>query len=149
MYKSTEQLKKEGYTPPFREPSSYSIEEHPIDQVFRDHNGYRVFWTDENEQVQEIKYFHAYQEGDPFPKIPEMDSFRGLEDKGEHVKIFKDLNEERGLARLIRFQINSYYNKRDFLYVELHLLKNANLNAGNEVYGNSKNVQHDAMHEIK
>ncbi len=31
---------------------------HPVDQVFRDHNGYRAYFSNEKQEYIEIKYYH-------------------------------------------------------------------------------------------
>lgn len=138
------------------QPSSYQIFEHPVNQVFRDHNGYRILWTNSNRQVQEKKYFiytYMLQDQIPFPDIPEIDSFTGLSAKGDHIKIYKDPGLEQGYARGVEFEVESEYpltgSRRKLQYLEIHLPLEARLSPGTEVYGNPKSPTHDIMSEIQ
>lgn len=139
------------------ETLNYKIEKHDVDQIFRDHNGYRIFFDDEKDEVQEKKYFedgegNYWRRDDiPSPVIPEQELSQfvglGFEDK-KHIRIFRDLSPgAQGYANVIHYSTS----KGDFgplYYVEMHIPKNENLSAGNEVYG-GKFSTHEAIKEIK
>ncbi len=119
---------------------------HDVDQVFRDHNGYRIYYDDENHIVQERIYCEAqyYKENEMYwPKLPldipatVKSNFRYLNVTTPGVIIIKDLNAgEQGYANVLLFKES--YNGYDFKdgcgrlgnHVEIHLPASQELNAG-------------------
>jgi hypothetical protein len=118
----------------FVTPVSYTIEKHDVDQVFRDHNKYRLYFDNEQEEIIEKMYMDKgitsdSHHGIPFPIIDESEMFRGLEAGGKHVKIFRDLEKgAQGYTNVIHYKVNAHakcghwFDKDDPLYyVEIHL----------------------------
>ncbi|MDI6721574.1 MAG: hypothetical protein QMD85_04230 [Candidatus Aenigmarchaeota archaeon] len=144
----------------FIQPISYRIERHDADQVFRDHNGYRVYFDNESGEVIEKRY---YEDGEkdwinypldnvPFPRIRESDRFKGLKSGDKHVKIYRDLPEgEEGYADAVHYNVpsmNHNFREHERLhYVEIHLPVSQKLSPGTELWG-GKFPRHDTMKGI-
>jgi len=155
-------------------PESYTIERHPVIQVFRDHDGYRVYF--DNEETGEYIEKKYYEDGEassydfewdsdgyhriPFPLIEKNERFKSLESiaRYEHVRVFRDLNEnEQGYVDILHYTIKNLMHVSGgaseisgLYYVEIHLPKNKKLCAGNEAWNTSViHIEHDTMKEIK
>jgi hypothetical protein len=126
-------------------------ERHPVDQVFRDHNGYRVRWTSANGVDVEVKYLSSRRTRQIQEIPPEILSrftqTNGIVDEG--VKIIRDLDDERGFAQVLHYDGMRRIGQ-DFkeTYAEIHLPKSQRVSPGNEVWG-GKNKKYDHMGEIK
>ncbi len=147
-----------------------SYDSHPTDQVFRDHDGFRLIYTDGEGILRENKYFSALINLDNGLKVfvenmPEEIGKRfkyntPLEfsivyeespiELPQPFLIIKDLKEgERGFANTIKHK----YVRQNLIdlersYTELHLPKNQNISPGNEVFGGKFKVESE-MHEVK
>lgn len=150
-----------------REHNEYiGFESHPVDQVFRDHDGFRLIYTDEEGILRENRYSSIllnpdYRREVHLENIPDevRKKFRynaslGLEEGYREychpTCIIKDLKEgERGFANTIRYK---FIRARDYdlekSYTEVHLPKNQNISPGNEVFGGKFRVKAE-MHEVK
>jgi hypothetical protein len=147
-------------------PTRYYYEQHDVDQIFRDHNGYRLIWDDSNEAVNERKYLCSGG-GGPFPDSLDW-KFRALNEHKSHVVIFRDLEQgKQGYAEVVnywitypdssytlweKFAVHREYRKRGegwFHYVEIHLPKNQQLLPGEEVYYRGKFLRHGPISEVK
>ena len=140
-------------------PISYKIEKHDVDQVFRDHNGYRVYWDNEDGEVIEKKYYQGGAKNwshVPNPIIEGEHEFIAAEDDEKQIRIYRDLEAKtQGYANVIHYTINAY-NKygshidedNPLYYVEIHLPEDGKLSPGNETYGLKPRI-HDNMSEIK
>jgi hypothetical protein len=130
--------------------SSIRYVSHPVDQVFRDHNGYRVFFSDNNQEYVEIKYYPGPGELEEALKIPENIA-RNFTDphslaRYRQVKIFRDLEpKSRGIAHILKFRsvIGDEYSN-----VEIHMPKDSDISPGNETYGPPRHKIHSEMSEI-
>ena len=133
-------------------PSRYHITEHPADQVFRDHKGYRIYFTNGNEEIIEKKYMeppsYHHPEDFPFPIIEETNKFKSFKPKlKKSIRIFKDLPlRERGKTIILKYSLPKIEDS--FEYIEIHLPRNAQLSPGNEVYGGKAKIN-DSLEEIK
>jgi len=130
-------------------------EEHPVEQVFRDHNGYRLLYTDENSVVREKKYYskgtcyHCSRIGFPEDtpdEIKEKFSYRS-----EKIVIIKDLAPgEKGYARVIHHDayLPSIPGTVPATHVEIHIPKDKKIDPGTERWG-GKFPKNANMGEIK
>lgn len=121
-------------------PTQHWLERHDVDQVFRDHNGYRVYFTEAEGRVIEKKYFSDGEASRmnysniPFPEFKDL-RFKGLQERTDHVKIYKDA-DGKGYAEVLHYKGDWSHNGNDHLYyVEIHLPQDAKLSPGNESYG--------------
>ncbi len=144
----------------FVEPVEYHLRHYPVDQVFRDHDGWRVYLTlGENKQVRELKFYDESNENF-LPRIEEKDRFTGLrtETADSNVMVYRDVKAgERPYVEMVRF-ITSPRSERaekfrdrinlDKKYVEIHLSEDSKMGAGNETYG-GKYKHHADMEEVK
>ena len=147
-----------------------SYDSHPVDQVFRDHDGFRLIYTDGEGILRENKYFSTLINLDNGLKVfvenmPEEIGkkfkynapleFREVYEESrpefhQPFLIIKDLKEgERGFANTIKHK----YVRRKFIdlersYIEVHLPRNQNISPGNEVFGGKFKVESE-MHEVK
>ena len=68
------------------------VQTHNVDQIFRDHNGYRILYDDSNGKIHEVKYLEVpnYMQ---FPRVNTEDSskFLELETSDKHINIYHDL----------------------------------------------------------
>ena len=131
----------------------------PVEQVFRDHDGYRIYFMGEKNQLSEYKVYTGYPncfengssviEGLP-EKVKDMLVFTNNIEENK-VRIIKDLKEgEHGYANIVAYkQVLCANPDRDQYYVEIHLSETQGLSPGNEIYGNRKNLKKDSMSEIK
>ena len=132
--------------------AEHRIVQHPADQVFRDHNGYRVLYTDESGLVREARYWDKGAE--PCPDITLPMSMRGPCEPGQNLKVFKDLQpEERGFATSVQyrargFALGSFWFDGVHAYTEIHLPNDEELSPGNETWG-GKHKKHAPMLELK
>lgn len=161
-------------TVPYQEvskPIEYNIKTYPVDQIFKDHNGYRIIFTDENQLVQEqnignLTYnipqgrvscgeFWNYPPTVTNPEL--LEYFRGLrESPVDSAHIYKDLTEnKRGEVRILDYSIKTtcYAEPREGLhmsYVEMHLPKSQKISPGFDHIKKGKNThEHPAIIEIK
>jgi hypothetical protein len=115
---------------------------HPVEQVLRDHDGYRVIYTGENGVMQEEKYFES---GVKIESIPQDISGKfKVMDANKHIILIKDLEQgEPGYADVIDTEWASTK------YVEIHLPKDKSLESGVEAWTSGKTTKHAPMSEIK
>nr|MBA4404844.1 hypothetical protein [Nanoarchaeum sp.] len=153
------------------QPHYKRFESLPVDQVFKDHNGFRIYFTDQNGKIEERKYFDAgnldVRNGNisyayKYLMIP-ADIPDSIDVKFEiiskekpspgAVTIFKDLApDQRGYANILWFEqympVGRVNNLLDCYYVEIHIPSNQGLSAGIEVYGGKFPIK-ESMREIK
>jgi len=126
--------------------SSYRYVEHPVEQVFRDHDGVRTFFTDADNRVVEYKYYYR-DHLKPSPDKEIASRFRNLDDS---IAIYNDLpNEQRGFAKVLLYNHAGIFGglARDNC-VEIHRPRNSLVSPGNETYG-GKFKTDSQMGEIK
>ncbi|MBT3297448.1 hypothetical protein HN385_00835 [archaeon] len=140
-------------------PENYSYNHYPVNQVFRDHDGYRIIFDDENGRVQEIEFqdnnhitYHHW--GYIYPNVPEDNHFSDLSNLEGYIKIFHDLEiEEEGYADAIIYKLpQSVLDgvQRDYNYVEIHLPLDQELNPGLERWGHHpQHMIEGTMKEVK
>lgn len=133
---------------------SYSIENRTIDQIFRDHNGYRLYSHTDNGLVTENKYYQGQRHQIFFPEAQQFQSLR--EQRRENVTIYRDLPaEEQAFARILTYTVRgctlSYDQKemRPFFIVDVHLPRNMGLAAGIDSYIEGKITHHEPMVEVR
>ncbi len=142
----------------FVKPTSYYYERHDVDQVFRDHNGYRLIWDDSTGLVHERQYDseHYYLNlKTPYPDSLDVE-FKFLKDRIDKIVIIKDLNSKaQGYAQAVHYYIPKEYfpsgingEQVPLYYVEVHIPKDQGLSPGNEAYG-GKFQTNSPIHEIK
>lgn len=145
------------------------FESHPVDQVFIDHDGFRLLYTDKDEVLIEKRYFSSLFD----PKNVERKSVENApEESIESIKkfsysppftntnvskwswrnllIIKDLKEgERGFVLNLKYNMVRNANENvETAYTEVHLPRNQNISPGNEVFGGKLRVEAE-MHEVK
>ncbi len=130
-----------------------SLEKHDVDQVFRDHDGYRVIFDDKEGMVHERKYFTNFYCSKNAVVDLELNNMRKYPSCSQPVTIFKDLPQgTQGYAHVlsVRGVMQEYQSTCDArgTFVEIHLPKDARLSPGNETHG-GKYKTHDSMSEIK
>ena len=133
----------------FERPNSYTIENINVDQVFRDHDGYRIYTRKDDGRLIEKKYFDIGTIGMRNQPIPIIDSkdregFKGLNEgpNSEHVRIYKDLKEnKRSFAKIVNYD--------DVYYVEIHMPTSGTIGAGNETIPQGKTSVNRNMEEVK
>ena len=129
---------------------------YPVDQVFRDHNGFRLIYTDPEGLVIEKKYKeedYPHKDIENIEEVPEdvAKKFRYLDSRvKEGSSIIKDLKEgEKGFANVLLFnKIRFTENDRKSAYVEVHIPINKDISPGNEVYGGKYRIE-NPLHEVK
>jgi len=130
---------------------------HPVDQVFRDWNGFRTYFTGEKGLVRENRYLnHNYEGVDEYLE----NAFKGISEEnknrfnllgeanrnGESVRIIKDLDTgTRGFVNALMYD-NPRLTRAN--YVEMHLPKDGKLSSGIGITGR-KNPIYPNMGEIK
>ncbi len=144
---------KDLYASPYRR-------EDPVDQIFRDHDGYRVYFTEADGLVRETKYFDHIHCA-PTPTIIDWSNewsprdFKRTPSCDEAVSIFKDLPAgTRGFAKIMT--VTGTYDNYVGLnrcegtgqFVEIHLPKEATLSPGHATYG-GKYQTHEPMGEVR
>ncbi len=141
----------------FVTPIEYHLRHYPIDQVFKDHDGWRVYFTQESDkQVREIKIYEL--SGKHFlPRIEESNRFVGLrtESANKNIMVYRDVKAgEKPYIEMVRFivkpRMQGYEDRIEFdqKYVEIHLTEGTEINAGQETYG-GKFKTHEQMKEVK
>ena len=142
------------------------FDSHPVDQVFRDHTGFRLLYTDEDGVLIEKMYFSRLfdpknVERKPVESAPE-EYIRRFSysppftndnvDKWSwrNLLIIKDLKEgERGFILNLKYNmVRSAKDNVETVYTEVHLPKNQNISPGNEVFGGKLRIEAE-MHEVK
>ena len=136
-----------------------SFSHHPVDQVFRDHDGYRVRWVAEDDISEEIKYSDAPIRSNirgvsgGIEGMPSdiADKFRCIDTRGRHRKVvlIHDLGEgKRGYANVVHYDqiILADRDVTENIYAEIHLSRNQGISPGNDL---SNLVTRTPMHEIK
>ncbi len=107
-------------------PQTYSIERRTIDQVFRDHDGYRLYSQTNDGLVTEDKYFVGEH---PLLSFPDANQFKSLrENRRDDVVIYRDLpTGEQAFAQVLTYSLRgctlAYDNNemRQLYMVEVHL----------------------------
>ncbi len=133
-------------------PKTFTIKHKSIDQVFRDHNGYRFLYTDEKGIVHEEKFYegagakpilppesHLYpHSGNPFHYLS----------LNRSVVIIKDLPEDqKPYADILHYTMEGCRFK--LAHAEVHLRKHQNLTAGSDSYIEAKIRKYEPMQEIR
>lgn len=124
-----------------------SVETYPADQVFRDHNSYRVRWVGEDRIDQEIRCVDwAYMCNPNRPRyryviedIPKdvADKFLKLDYLDQHsVFVIRDVAEGRGYVNVLYYRnIQSAEEDNDRTFAEIHLPISTMVQAGNDRFG--------------
>jgi hypothetical protein len=123
---------------------SFAFESHAADQIFRDHNGYRVFFTDGNQKLREVKYKFEFNPLNA--QIPQKfrENFREMHPGC--ITVFKDLDEKtRGYANVLTYGSKTGIGH---YYVEMHIPKSSVISPGNESFG-GKYKTNAPMQEVK
>jgi len=147
-----------------------TVKRYNIEQVFRDHDGYRVYHKDNDGRLVEEKYYSSRWRDRQNP----LEYYRSMP---EHKKDFKSLNIEAELhdGRLVQVYKDLKAGEEPYVmvletwtncsawdgelnpngsqpvllqYAEIHLPQDENISAGNEVYG-GKYKTTSPMGEIK
>jgi hypothetical protein len=137
-----------------------SLKTIPVDQVFRDNEGFRVYYTNSNEEVIETNFSSFnWWEINYRERIVSTSTLKEFKGKPEEspVRVFKNLEEsQRGHAKTMTYQIsakgtNSFLRvgRRKFEYTEIYLPRNGSLMPGNDSYRRGKQTVHSPMGEIK
>lgn len=133
---------------------SYSIENRTIDQIFRDHDGYRLYSHTDNGLITENKYYEGQHHQISFSEAPQFRSLR--EQRKENVTIYRDLpTGEQAFARILTYTIRgctfSYDQKemREFFIVDVHLPQTMGLAAGIDSYIEGKITHHEPMSDVR
>ena len=135
--------------------TTYKHSVHRVEQVFRDHNGYRTFRTDENGRVHEQKYFTPTATSpqrlseDVNPPKEIVSEFRNLEAIDQYQRnaiVYRDLSRDQvGYATVLDFQ--TLVGTKGQL-VEIHLPEYQGIEPGNETWG-GKYKKHSPMSEVR
>ncbi len=151
MYKDEARWKKYCFGEP-AVPESYTIERRSIDQVFRDHEGYRLISKDERGVVKEEIF---YSSGAPWwnkdissrPLLPKGSPSQYLSENSR-VVLVKDLSDKAvPFANILRYTMK--HCRRDLTHVEVHFPKNQGLSAGIDSWIEGKVRKYKPMQEIK
>ncbi len=144
------------------------FESHPVDQVFRDHNGFRLLYTDENSVLIERKYEGPLSypndrvigtgdlEGAPEDITKKFKYFfigrdYDLVGRGNcFITIVKDLeNNERGFASSLTYElVKEMESNKELTYTEVHLPKDREISPGNESFGGRLQLE-SPIHKVK
>ncbi len=144
-------------------PVSYHVSTKNIDQVFRDHGGFRIYSQDSRREVIEETYGNSIQVR---PVLPESvrSQFIDLKRQNENqVKIYRDLETgAQPYAKILEFTVPGcvYYGMargdenlegklKPFYYVEAHLPRNQGIAAGIDSWVEGKIQKYEPMGEIK
>ena len=141
-------------------PNSYVFDKTSIDQVFRDHDGYRVILRTENNSVIEHKFYPThicpYIEN-VYPDVLERYEFTVMDNSQRtNFRIVKDLEEnEQPYMLSIAYNVTVDYTRDDkdkskdynCLYREVHMPLSQGLEPGNEEWG-GKYKKYDNIKEI-
>jgi len=134
--------------------------QHDVDQVFRDHDGWRLYYDDEEGVVHEVKYKEETRYGrcdyGELPKdIPPFaaQKFQFISTETDYGdRIIKDLQPgTQGYAYVLKYEdyfMDIGWTSCEVTHVEIHLPKDASLSPGNETWG-GKYKTHDSMKEVK
>ncbi len=135
-----------------------SQEKLTVEQIFRDHDGYRIYFTDQYRVLQERKYFINPCYGmSLIPKdLPTTHEFKFIKadknGKDENpILIIKDLEPGmKGYANILNYSAEDFRisNVQDCTHVEIHLPANQKLSPGNDCTG-GRFPEYPPMHEIK
>jgi len=129
--------------------------EHPVDQLFRDHNGIRVYYVDERGVYVEKRYGEGFYRARTLANVPLeiQENFQPISrsDVERGWTIFKDLEVgERGYAHVIFYEyMVPGDSNRYTTYVEIHLPEDQGISPGNEQFGTLKHRKFQPMSEIK
>ncbi len=137
-------------------PIESQLVQHPVDQVFRDHDGFRAMYADADGLVREVKYTEGdgYHTRVPCPDAALPPPLSGPCTPEQNLKVYKDLpTGERGFAASLKYTVKGWavgerWNTDSVTYTEIHLPKDATLTPGNETYG-GKYRTHEKMRDIK
>ena len=144
-----------GFNTEYISPKYKSYERIQVEQVFRDHDGFRIYHTDNNSELKETHYddWRATLD-DKLPEdIPEeiREKFRDLpEEVTRSYVIFKDLDKDKEpYVDVLTYTIkpSNYSSSFDVTYIEIHLNKDGKLDPGIDEIG-SKNPRYEKMKEL-
>ena len=128
----------------------YSYAEYPIDQIFRDHNGYRLLYTNASGALNETKVLDwGHCNYTHFPAVTERNKFSTDNEGNKALRIFKDLEfNQRGYCRTIRKE--GFFPCNTFFYAEIHLPRDGKINPGiNIIHRYKQRPLELKMQEIK
>jgi len=130
------------------------VERYPVEQVFRDHSGYRIMYTDGKGLVHEEKFYSWQRE--ELPELPASEAgkfqyYTEGEREEESVRVIKDLEEgARGYAEVVRYSVHGFSidNGIKSTHVEIHLPKDQQISPGIDRTG-GKYPQYPPLSEVK
>ena len=132
---------------------SHQVTIHPIDQVFRDYNGWRVYSRDPNDShnlVEEDRYFDGHKHnlhGLKLAEIPEFHQLKALGRSPDFV-VFRDL-PENAQAQLVKLTYNmTNCSHNPFTHIEVHLPENQGISPGYDSNRDVHNPHHQPMQEV-
>lgn len=124
--------------------SSYRYFEHPVEQVFRDHDGIRTFFRDTDGRVIEWKY-RDFGYIRPNPPQELASKFKNLD---RPIAIYDDLRpDEFGYAKVLLYNAAGLFGGQKTT-IEIHRPRDSIISPGNETYG-GKVKTNTPMGEIK
>ncbi|MDO8508490.1 MAG: hypothetical protein Q7S27_02280 [Nanoarchaeota archaeon] len=144
------------------------FESHPVDQVFRDHDGFRLIYSDGEDILRENKYLSTLLNSDnrlgvllenmpdevrkkfKYDAPQEQQNYEPYFHCPPSILIIKDLKEgERGFANTVRYSyVREGSDDFERAYTEVHLPRNQNISPGNEVFGGKLKIEAE-IHEVK
>ena len=137
----------------------YNVETTSVDQVFRDHDGWRVYSKDETGKILERKYLPRSVWFPPKLEPLGRGEFSYLPQRGDSdFLIFKDLSVgEAGYMKTIQYTLEdprsflyrSLLDGRTLEYKEIHLPSNFRLTPGLEQWGSLKHRIYGVMSEVE
>lgn len=131
--------------------TEFETVKYPIEQIFANHNGYTINYTGDYNEVKTVNLGRctSYLTDDERRQIPNevLQQFKMVPKGG--IRAFKDLNEDKGYALILREKDCSDNLDMCTRYVEIHIPKDKKISPGIESYGKPNRQKHYQMHEIK
>lgn len=122
---------------------------YPVDQVFRDHNGYRVRWV-QGGVDREIKLFDDPYRPERIDGIPAnvQGNFSKIHNTDHSVWIIRDTTG-RGYVNIMDYNFIKMLDEDcSASYAEIHLPVQSSISAGHETWGHPASPRHSHMHAI-
>ena len=128
-----------------RAVGKYTLETFSVDDYQRNEDGWVIFYTDKNDELQHEKFYDngsEHVEVSPFPELNNNDKayFERLYDGSDNrVRVIKDLESgDRGHALVINYKFDPKNGSiKDTKYVEIHVASDKEMSNGSKMF-NSK-----------